>query len=201
MNKMFDPRKLVPYLLAYSVLLLTLPAQADDTFRSVERFEQPANLPFTILSAVTKHAGAEKMAYCKDLQPNTLFEASIVHLNKTARAFLVKPTHICLCQGGACPMWIYQAKGDTAKLIWNTHAASTLEVQDKTLNKYRKLKAFSASPTAGHETVWSWDKDSYTEIYKYVWTWNAEQNCRIGEETTQLMDGKMVQFTKKCLSN
>lgn len=92
-------------------------------------------------------------------------------------------------------------KGSTPKLIWSTPSTGEVEILDKHLNGYRKLKEAGALATQGAESIWAWDSSHYTEIYKNVWTMDADKKCRLGEETTHLMDGKMVEHTIKCIQD
>lgn len=186
--------KIIPLLL----LLVASALMASEQYSVNERFKSPAKLPAPIIAYLTKEVGAERIASCQEAKPNDMFEAEIIHLNKSSKAYLVKPAHMCLCHAHDCPMWMFQMKGKAAKLIWNIPATSVVEVLDKKLNGYRKINEASSDATHGSESIWSWDRHSYTEIYKNAWTMDAEKKCRLGEETIQLVDGKMVNHTIKC---
>jgi hypothetical protein len=182
------------FLLLFNAML----AQADETFSTKEQFKNPAKIPASIISHLTKEVGKSALASCSEHKPAELFEAELLSLNKSAKAYLVKPARTCLCSESTCPVWLYQMKGSVAKLIWNMPATSKVEVLDKKLNGYRKISEASSEATHGSESTWSWDRNSYTEIYKNEWHMDAENKCRLGEETIQLMDGKMVNHTIKC---
>ena len=182
----------------FFVLGLSNPAQADDTFSTKEQFKNPAKIPASVISHLTKEVGKTALASCSEHKPAELFEAELLSLNKTAKAYLVKPARTCLCSESTCPVWLYQIKGSAAKLIWNMPATSKVELLDKKLNGYRKINEASSEATHGSESTWSWDRNSYTEIYKNEWHMDADKKCRLGEETIQLVDGKMVNHTIKC---
>jgi hypothetical protein len=183
------------------LLLVSFNAIAAEFFNAEERVKSPAKIPASIVSYLTKEGGTDKIAACREIKPNERFEAEIININKATKAYVVKPAHMCLCESGHCPMWMFKLKGSTAKLIWSAPEVKVVEVLDKKLNGYRELKAIVDTATRGSEFIWSWDRDSYSEIYKNVWTFDTEKNCRFGEETTQLMDGRMVQHNIKCFSN
>lgn len=196
---MFGTMKSLSSITALFVLLaLCITAQADDTFSTKEQFKRPAKIPAPIIAHLTKEVGKSAIASCSETKPADVFEAEIVSLNKTTKAYLVKPAPTCLCSESTCPVWLFQMKGSTAKVIWNAPATSTVEVLDKKLNGYRKISEASSHAEHGSESTWSWDRNSYTEIYKNAWHMDAEKKCRLGEETIQLMDGKMVNHTIKC---
>ncbi|HSI44890.1 MAG TPA: hypothetical protein VK950_01835 [Methylophilus sp.] len=182
----------------FFLLTISITAQADDTFSTKEQFKTPAKIPAPIIVHLTKEVGKSALASCSEHKPVELFEAELLSLNKTAKAYLVKPARTCLCSESRCPVWLYQMKGSAAKLIWNAPATSKVEVLDKKLNGYRKISEASSDEVHGSESTWSWDRNSYTEIYKNAWHMDAEKKCRLGEETIQLMDGKMVNHTIKC---
>ena len=182
----------------FFLLFNAMLAQADETFSTKEQFKNPAKIPAAIISHLTKEVGKSALASCSEHKPAELFEAELLSLNKSAKAYLVKPARTCLCSESTCPVWLYQMKGSAAKLIWNMPATSKVEVLDKKLNGYRKISEASSEATHGSESTWSWDRNSYTEIYKNEWHMDAEKKCRLGEETIQLMDGKMVNHTIKC---
>jgi hypothetical protein len=172
--------------------------QADDTFDTKERFRNPAKIPTHILHYLNKQSNREAIASCQEAKPHELFEAELISLNQSTKAYLVKPARSCLCTAVTCPVWLLQAKGSTAKLLWHMPATSVVEVLDKKLNGYRKIKEAYTDEAHGSESIWSWDRINYTEIYKNSWKMDAEKKCRLGEETIQLVDGKMVNHTIKC---
>lgn len=174
---------------------------ASEEFRVEEHFKTPTKLSASIIAQLTKELGATKISACQEPQSKDLFEAQLVSLNKSTKAYLVKPAHMCLCSANHCPMWMFKIKGSTQKLIWSAPATGVLEILDKHLNGYKKLKEAGAAATHGGESIWAWDTNSYTEIYKNVWTMDADKKCRFGEETTQLVDGKMVEHTIKCIQD
>jgi|GEM_PF-374392 len=186
--------------LILSALLFVSIAVAEE-FKSVERFKAPANIPAPIIAYLTNALGGNQLAACQDARPLDLFEAQIVSLNASTKAYLVKPARMCLCGTDDCPMWLFKVKGKVTKPIWHTEGAGVVEVMEKKLNGLHKLKESGNAAAHGHEFMYAWDKSSYTEIYANVWVWDAEKNCRVGKETTQLMDGTMVQHTKKCLQD
>lgn len=196
---MFGTMRSLPSItILFFLLFISIIAQADDSFSTKEQFKNPAKIPAPIIAQLTKEIGKSTIASCQTPKHADLFEAEIVSLNKTAKAYLVKPAHTCLCSESTCPVWLLQMKGSTAKLIWNAPATSKIEVLDKKLNGYRKISEASSHAEHGSESTWSWDRNSYTEIYKNAWHMDAEKKCRLGEETIQLMDGKMVNHTIKC---
>jgi hypothetical protein len=178
--------------------LSSLLSHADETFHVNEAFRNPAKLPSSIISQLTKELGKDALNTCQPSKPNDLFEAEIVSLNKATKAYLVKPAHSCLCENAACPVWLYPVKSKAVKPVWHIPATSTVEILDKHLNKYRKLNEAYSDAAHGRESTWSWDRNSYTEIYKNTWKMDDEKKCRLGEETIQLMDGRMINHTIKC---
>jgi hypothetical protein len=184
---------------ALSALCMALCAQAAEEFKIEERFKTPANLPAPIVAYLTNALGGNQLAACQGARPHELFEAQIVRLNASTKAYLVKPARLCLCGTSECPMWLFKSSGKATKLIWHTPGASMVELMEKKLNGLAKLKESGGGAEQGHESMYGWDRSSYSEIYSNVWVWDAEKHCRLGEETTQLMDGKMVQHTKKCV--
>lgn len=171
---------------------------ADEAFHAEETFKTPAKIPLAITSQLFKSLGKNAISACQHNKKNHLFEAQLVSLNQATHAYLVKPADMCLCNDNHCPMWMFKMKGSAAKRIWSIPATATLEILDKHLNGYKRVKEMSALNTHGGESIWAWDSGQYTEIYKNVWTLDADQKCRLGEETTQLMDGKMVEHTIQC---
>lgn len=183
------------------LLLTSSTLMAAEQFRIEDHFKNPAKIPAPVTAYLTKELGAVKMAACKEIKPNELFEAEIVSLNKSAKAYVVKPADMCLCTDHHCPVWMFSTKGKPTKPIWSHSATQTLEILDKKLNGYQKLKETSAEATRGHESIWSWDRNNYMEIDKTVWTFDTEKNCRFTEETSQLMDGRMVNHSIKCFQD
>ncbi|MGP1716586.1 MAG: hypothetical protein ACTS9Y_05345 [Methylophilus sp.] len=179
-------------------LLFATTALADDTFSTKEQFKTPAKIPAPVIAQLTKEVGKSALASCSEPKPADIFEAEIVSLNKTTKAYLVKPARTCLCTEGFCPVWLFQMKGSAAKLIWHASATQKVDVLEKKLNGYRKINEASSDAVHGSESTWSWDRNSYTEIYKNAWHMDADKKCRLGEETIQLVDGKMVNHTIKC---
>jgi hypothetical protein len=174
---------------------------ASEQYSFEAHFKNPAKTPAPIIAYLTKKVSLEQGDQCRAVKPNDIFETEIISLNKSSKAYLVKPADMCFCSASQCPMWMFQMKGKTPKLIWTTPAASALEILDKHLNGYRKLKEMGSEPARGHDAIWSWDKDKYTEIDKTVWTLDTVKNCRFTEQTSQLMDGKMVQHSVKCFQD
>jgi len=185
----------------FALLLIALCAQSAEEFGAEQRVKSPAKIPSSIIAQLSKKIATDGINGCQDTKPNDLFEAQLVGLSKSTKAYLVKPAHACLCSAHDCPMWLFKMNKTTAKLIWDTPATSLLEIMDKKLNGYSKLREVSALDGQGHETIWAWNTSSYTEIYHNVWVLDADKKCRLGEETTQLMDGKMVQHTKTCIQD
>jgi hypothetical protein len=174
---------------------------ASETFHAHERFKNPSKIPSSVITQLTKEIGKDSIGACQEPKASNLFEAELVSINKSSKAYLVKPAHTCLCSSNHCPMWMFKMKGSTPKLIWSTPSTGEVEILDKHLNGYRKLKEAGALATQGAESIWAWDSSHYTEIYKNVWTMDADKKCRLGEETTHLMDGKMVEHTIKCIQD
>ena len=186
---------------SFALLLISVASHADETFTSEDHFQKSASMPASTMAYLTRTITADKASACQAVKPQELFETHTVSLNDSTKALLVKPAHMCLCESNNCPMWIFRAKGNVSKPLWSSSATKTLEILDKKLNGYRKLKEASADETHGRESIWSWNKDGYVEIYKHIWIWDTEKICRLGEETTQLMDGQMIERTKKCPQN
>lgn len=195
---MFKTMKSLHLIATCFLLLTTTISQADETFNAKERFKNPAKIPSHIIAYLTKEAGRDAITSCQEPKPQDIFEAEIISLNKATKAYLVKPAHTCLCNTSGCPVWMFQAKSTAAKLIWHIPATSAVEVLDKKLNGYRKLREAYTDEAHGRESTWSWDRINYTEIYQNAWHMDAEKKCRLGEETIQLVDGKMVNHTIKC---
>ncbi|WP_232410912.1 hypothetical protein [Methylophilus sp. 5] len=182
-------------------MFISISAQSGEEFKIEERFKATANIPAPIIAYLTNELGGNQLAACQGSQPHDIFEAHIVSLNAATKAYLVKPARMCLCGTDDCPMWLFKVKSKTAKPIWHTDGANMLEIMDKKLNGLPKLKESGGAVAHGHESIYAWDRSSYTEIYSNVWVLDAEKNCRVGKETTQLMDGKMVQHNKKCVQD
>ncbi|SDK30537.1 hypothetical protein SAMN05192566_0805 [Methylophilus rhizosphaerae] len=182
----------------FALLLTSIASLADEVFNSEESFKSPVSVPAPIVAHLTKALGSEKTSTCQVSRPHDMFEAQLIDLNKSTKAFLVKPARMCLCEANNCPMWVFKAKGSPSKPLWSSPSTKTFTLLDKTLNGYKKLREVSADATNDRESIWSWNKDSYVEIYKHVWIWDTEKRCRSGEETTQLMDGQMVERTRQC---
>lgn len=174
---------------------------AEETFHANEPFKTPIKIPLSITSQLMTELGKTAISACQDIKPHRLFEAQFVNLNKSAKAYLIKPADLCLCSDNHCPIWMYKMKGNTPKRIWSIPATATIEMIDKHLNGYKRIKEISTLDTHGGESIWAWDSTHYSEIYKNIWTLDAEKKCRLGEETTQLMDGKMVEHTIHCTQN
>ena len=198
---MFKTMKPLIFSTSLFFAMSSLVAHADETFQVKEPFKNPAKLPSPIVTQLTKEVGKDALASCQSSKPNDLFEAEIINLNKATKAYLVKPAHSCLCENDFCPVWLYPVKSKVVKPVWHIPATSKVEVLDKHLNKYRKLNEASADAIHGSESTWSWDRNNYSEIYKNTWKMDDEKKCRLGEETIQLMDGKMVNHTIKCTQN
>ncbi|MBF4988101.1 hypothetical protein [Methylophilus sp. 14] len=187
-------------ILILSSWLFATMAMAEE-FNAKEAFRAPVPVPGPIIAYVSNELGGNQLAACHEIKALDLFEAQLVSLNASTKAYLVKPARMCLCGGDECPLWLFKAKSKVTKPIWHTNGASMVEVMDKKLNGYLKLKESGSAAANGHEAMYGWDRNSYTEIYANVWTWDAEKNCRVGKETTQLMDGTMVHHTKKCIQD
>ena len=185
-----------------SALLLNFGiCQADEAFSSAESFKNPVKMSASVTTYLVNELGSKKMSACQASKPSDIFEAQEIELNKSVKALLVKPAHMCLCEDNNCPMWVFKTKGNITKPVWSSAATKNLEVLDKKLNGYRKLKEASTDETHGRESTWSWNRDNYVEIHKHVWIWDTEKHCRSGEETTQMMDGQMIEKTKQCGQN
>lgn len=182
------------------LLLFLLPSalMASEEYSIEKHFENPAKLPAHITAYLTKEVAPSRIASCQDVKPHEIFEAEVVQLNASSKAYLVKPAHMCVCTAHYCPMWLFSMKAKTAKPIWTHPATHTLEIMDKKLSGYRKLKEIGDEPTRGHDSIWSWDRDRYTEIDNTEWTLDTEKDCRFTKQTSQLMDGRMVQHSIKC---
>lgn len=182
------------------LMLFLLPCTllASEEYSVEKRFNNPVKLPAHIVSYLTKEVQPGRISSCEEAKNNEMFEAEVVHLNASAKAYLVKPAHMCVCTTHYCPMWMFSMKSKTAKPIWTHPATHTLEILDKKLSGYRKLKEMGEEPTRGHDSVWSWERDRYTEIDNTEWTLDTEKECRLTKQTSQMMDGTMVQHFIKC---
>lgn len=184
--------------IALVCLMMALTARGADTFTADTRLPAPTKLPSHLLTYLSQEVGAQAQTHCPVPRATDLFEGQLVSLSRSAKAYLVKPTHACLCGPDGCPMWMFRHKGSATKPLWQTHGATQLELMDQRSNGYRKLKEVGGAASHGHENVYIWDSSHYSEIYAHVWTWDAEKRCRLGVETEQLMDGKMTNHTQRC---
>jgi hypothetical protein len=177
---------------------VTLCAHAEESFVTKEPFRQPAKMPSAIMTLLAQEPSVANSASCGESKPAALLETQVLRLSKTAKAYLVKPAHACLCREAACPVWLFQMRGAAAKLIWHTPAAIKVAVLDKKFDGYQKLGETDGDAAAGSETHWSWDNTRYKQTYKNTWTMDADNKCRLGEETIHLVDGNIVNHTIKC---
>ncbi|HEY0907468.1 MAG TPA: hypothetical protein VGE17_09695 [Methylophilus sp.] len=180
------------------LMFVALFAQAEESFITKEPFTQPAKIPAAILASIAQEPAVTESNSCVAAKPAALLEAQIVRLSKTAKAYLVKPAHACLCREAACPVWLFQMKGTAAKRIWHTPAAIKVAVLDKKFDGYHKLGETAGNAAAGSESHWSWDDTHYKQTYKNTWTMDADNKCRLGEETIHLVDGNIVNHSIKC---
>lgn len=180
------------------LLFVALSAQAEESFVTKEPFRQPTKMPAAVLALLAQEPSVADSASCGESKPAALLETQVVHLNKTAKAYLVKPAHACLCREAACPVWLFQMRGAAAKLIWHTPAAIKVAVLDKKFDGYHKLGETAGDASVGSESHWSWDNTRYKQTYKNTWTMDADNKCRLGEETIHLVDGNIVNHSIKC---
>lgn len=184
-------------------LLLLLAAfslhSGAEEFNLETPFKTPVQVPAIILRHMVSELTAAERDACMAVAQSALFEAQTVHLNSVAKAYLLKPAHRCLCVQQSCPVWLYSATGKTSRRLWHVAATEHVDLLDKKLSGYRELKEYSNHASHGHESIWSWNKHHYEEIYRNDWVWNEQLQCRLGKETTQLMDGHMEQQTKQCI--
>lgn len=180
------------------LLFVALSAQAEESFVTKEPFRQPAKMPSAVLALLAQEPSVADSPSCGESKPAALLETQVVHLNKTAKAYLVKPAHACLCREAACPVWLFQMRGAAAKLIWHTPAAIKVAVLDKKFDGYHKLGETAGDASVGSESHWSWDNTRYKQTYKNTWTMDADNKCRLGEETIHLVDGNIVNHSIKC---
>lgn len=183
--------------IAYLLLLVSSTLMAVEEYSVEENFNNPIKLPALINSYVTKKLSKD-IVYCQDEKHTELFEAKVVSLNKSSKAYLVKPAQMCLCGVYYCPMWMFQPKGTEANLIWSTGGTSALEILPKKTNGYRQLKAYGGTAMHGYESVLVWKANKYREIYRKEYTVDNDRLSKCTE--TYHLKGKMlVSVSNKCL--
>ncbi|HCU85450.1 MAG TPA: hypothetical protein DGR15_09810 [Methylophilus sp.] len=138
----------------FSSWLFATFAMAEE-FNAKETFRPPVSMPGPIVAYLSNEPCGNQLAACHEVKALDLFEAQLVNLNATTKAYLVKPTRMCLC----------------GEMIIHCD--------------YLKLKESGSAAEHGYEAMYGWDRNSYTEIYTNVRAWDAEKNCRVGKETTQ----------------
>jgi hypothetical protein len=170
--------------LVLALFVVTVCAYSAEQYHIEERFKQAVKIPPAIIAYLTNGNSADAIADCEESNPHDIFEAKIIELNKSTKAYLVKPKQMCVCGAYYCPMWIFKVKGKTSKLIWSIDGTTFLEVLNEKAGGYKQLKVIGGGAAHGYESLWSWNKDRYSEIYNNFWVWDSEKECRLGEATT-----------------
>lgn len=156
-----------------------------------------------IPAAVTTYLAQEvenAFPECKDQASNVskAFEAKTVDLNSSVKALVVKPRSKCFCSSDACPMWVFAASPNQAKVIFESPMAGLLTFSDKHTKGYPDIKVSGGLLTHGYEVRYVWDGSEYQEIYNQVWIWNPDRQCNEAE-IEELKDGKWVKTSNVCL--
>jgi hypothetical protein len=183
------------YLLLIALVSSTL--MASEEYSIEERFKSPVKIPAAISSHLNKEIGKD-ISYCEDKQPDSRYEAKIVNLSSSLRAYLVKPTNFCLCGAYYCPVWLFTMKDAQPSLIWSTSATGNLAILPKKTNGYYQLKEFGGTTGHGHRSIWAWDGKKYKEFYRQSYMMNGSKGCA-DVETFHLKGKKLISVSNECL--
>lgn len=187
--------KTIPLLL----LLVSSTLMAFEDFSIEESFTKPVKIPDPITSHLNKKMKKD-INYCQESKHNDMFEAQTVSLNKSTKAYLIKPAVMCLCGVYYCPMWMFQVKGKAANLIWSTPATGVMAILNTKSNGFLQIKDYGGSAGHGHTSIWSWDGKKYRESFRQLYSSNSGKGCA-DVETFRLKEGKLVSVSNECLED
>jgi hypothetical protein len=185
-------------LITAAIILLHSITAFADSFSIEESFTQPVKIPAAIQSRLNAEMAAG-INLCEDVRPETRYEAQMVSLSPSLRAYLLKPTNFCLCGVYYCPVWLYSMQGTQARLIWSTPATGVLEIMSKKTNGYHQLKEFGGTAGHGYKSIWSWNGKKYLQIYRQTYTTSSKACADV--ETFRLKAGKLVSVSNECLAD
>lgn len=170
---------------------------ASEEYSIEERFQNPVKIPAAISSQLNKEMGKD-ISHCEDKKPDSRYEAQMVNLSSSLKAYLVKPTNFCLCGVYYCPVWLFKMKDAQASLIWSTAATGNLAILAKKNNGYHQLKESGGTAGHGHKSIWSWDGNKYMEIYRQSYMMNGSKGCA-DVETFHLKGKELISVSNECL--
>ncbi|MGP1716585.1 MAG: hypothetical protein ACTS9Y_05340 [Methylophilus sp.] len=172
---------------------------AADNIRADQTFDQPVIMPAPVITYLAQEISS---AYpeCKQegATINKAFQAKTVALNSSVKALVVKPRYSCFCSDDGCPMWVFAAAPNQAKLIFESPMAGLLTFSDKKSKGYPDIKVSGGLITHGYEVGYVWDGAEYQESYNQVWVWNPERQCNEAE-IEELQSGKWIKTSNICL--
>lgn len=181
------------------LLLVSFETNASEDFSIEERFTKPVKIPASITSHLNKEI-SEDMAFCEDLKPEDMLEAQIVSLNKSSKAYLVKPATMCLCGVYYCPMWMFQIKGKKTSLIWSAPATGVMAILNTKANGYPQIKDYGGAASHGYKSIWTWSGKKYKETYRQNYSTDGFKGC-FDVETFRLKGEKLVRVSNECLED
>jgi hypothetical protein len=185
-------------LITAAIVLIHSSTALAESFSIEESFTHPVKVPAAIQSRLDAEI-AKDIAHCEDVRPETRYEAQVVSLSPSLRAYLLKPTNFCLCGAYYCPVWLYSMQGTQAKRIWSTPATGVLEIMASKTNGYHQLKEYGGTAGHGYKSIWSWDGKKYQETYRQTYM-NGSKGCA-DVETFRLKAGKLVSVSNECLED
>lgn len=180
------------------LLLFSTALMAYEDFSIEESFKNPVRIPASIISYLKSEVG-DDTSFCEDVKHEDLFESQIVSLNKSTKAYLVKPSHMCLCGAYYCPMWMF-LKGKKADLLWSSPATGMMAILNTKSNGYAQIKDYGGAATHGFKSISSWIGKSYKEVYRQDYMVEGSKGC-VDVETFRLKGGKLVSVSKACLED
>lgn len=191
--------RLLSFATASILFSLSSPIIAGDYISANQAMDHSAIIPAAVVNYLTKEIDTA-YAECEEegLIVSKAFEAGSFELNSSLKALVVKPRSRCFCSNDTCPMWVFDASNQKAKLIFESPMAGLLTFMEKKTKGYPDIKVSGGLLTHGYEVRYVWDGSEYQETYNQVWIWNPERKCNEAE-IEELKDGKWVKTSNVCL--
>ncbi|HSH85612.1 MAG: hypothetical protein ACAH08_05060 [Methylophilus sp.] len=193
------------FLTSATLFLLSTSLDAADAISANQAIDHPVVLPVSVIDYLTKEIDTT-YAECEQegLIVSKAFEARTVELSSSVKAFVVKPRSRCFCTKDECPMWVFDASNQKAKVLFESPMAGLLTFSDNKTRGFPDIKVSGGLlshglSSHGYEVRYAWDGAEYQEIYNHVWIWNPDRQCKEAE-IEELKDGKWVKTSKACLN-
>lgn len=192
--------RIYSFVISSVLFLLSSSINAGDAIRANQALDHPVTIPGSVVNYLTKEIDTA-YAECEQegLIVSKAFEARPVELNSSVKALVVKPRSRCFCSNDECPMWVFDALPQKAKVIFESSMAGLLTFSDKKTKGFPDIKVSGGVPSHGYEVRYVWDGAEYQEMYNQVWIWNPDRKCNEAE-IEELKNGKWVKTSNVCLN-